>query len=314
MSIDLTSLRIALAVEESASYTRAAQKLFITQPAVSRRIVALEQLLHAKLFKREGHRFLTTEVGQSVCDHARQILSLVDELPNAAQELSHNPSGSLGLGVSSRLGEILLPRLLPGYMEKYPKVFLRIEEGGADFSEMLVTNQVDIALIFGTPISPLIEVTPLVVHELGLVYPKAWDICAPNGLPFPEKLTLRQSAELPLIVPGIARGMRQLIEDSYRAADITPNIVMEVSGTGLARSMIRAGLGCAFVAQAALYGSADSADFSFAPICDQVIEWPLSIAIRKHGRPNLSARLMIRMIESVISDLVKENAWRGVFR
>ena len=311
MSLDLYSLRVVLAVEECASYTRAAQKLGITQPAVSRRIVGLEQLLHAKLFKRDGHRFLPTEVGLSVCDYARQIVTLVDELPNSAQELSLNPTGQLALGVPTRLGEVLLPRLIPAYQKKYPNVFLRIEEGGADFSDMLVANKVDVALIYGKPVSPMIELMPLIEHELGLLFPKAWEKCSPAGHPIPDRLTLADIAELPLIVTSVTQGMRHLIADSFHAAGLTPNIVMEVNGVRLAGGLVRAGVGCSFAIEGAIRSAGDRASFGFSPIHDPVIKWALSVAIRKLGRPNLAARLMIRMIESTIGDLIREDEWQG---
>src|SRR5262245_50353021 len=95
MLIDLNTLQTVLAVAESASYTRAAQKLRITQPAVSRRLVALEQRLRTKLFRRDGHRFLPTEAGLAVCDRARQVLALVDNLEGSVQEIAGQPSGAL---------------------------------------------------------------------------------------------------------------------------------------------------------------------------------------------------------------------------
>lgn len=311
MSLDLYSLRVVLAVEECASYTRAAQKLGITQPAVSRRIVGMEQLLHAKLFKREGHRFLPTEVGLSVCDYARQIVLLVDELPNSAQELSHNPTGPLALGVPTRLGEVLLPKLIPAYQKKYPHVFLRIEEGGADFSDMLISNKVDVALIYGKPISSMIEVTPLLHHELGLLYPKSWETCGPHGLPLPKQLALSDIAELPLIVPSMTQGMRLLIADTFHTANLTPNIVMEVNGVRLVGGLISAGVGCSFALQAAIRSNSDRAAFGFSPLHDPAIRWTLSVAVRKLGRPNLAARLMIRMIESMVAELIETHEWQG---
>ena len=109
MRIDLDTLQAVLAVAESASYTRAAQNLHITQPAVSRRLVALEQQLRTKLFRRDGYRFLPTEAGLAVCDRARQVLALVDNIEGSVQEIAGQPSGALAVGVPSALGEVLLP-------------------------------------------------------------------------------------------------------------------------------------------------------------------------------------------------------------
>jgi LysR family transcriptional regulator, nitrogen assimilation regulatory protein len=311
VSIDLNTLRTVLAVAESAGYTRAAQKLHITQPAVSRRLVALEQRLRTKLFRREGHRFLATEAGLEVCDRARQVLALVDNLPSSVQEIAGQPSGRLALGLPSVVGEVLLPRLVRSYQAKFPDVFLMVEQGVADLSEMLVTNQVDVALLWGKPLSPMIELTPLIDHELGLVYPKAWKKRGPRGRPIRDRLSLRETAQLPLIVPSASQGMRLLIEQAYNDAGIRPNIVMEVNGYALCRSLARDGVGAIFLAETGLRDEADRAALAFAHIRDPAIRWTLSMAVRKHGRPTLAARLMMRMILDQVVDLVEREEWRG---
>jgi LysR family nitrogen assimilation transcriptional regulator len=309
--IDLITLRIVLTVADCGSYSRAAQMLGITQPAVSRRVVSLEQELRSKLFRRDGHRFVPTEVGQSVCDYARQIIKLVDELPTSAQELIHQPSGQLSIGMAGRLGELVLPRVIPAYQKAYPRVFLRIEEGGADMSDLIVNGRIDLGLMYGKPVSSMVELLPLVENELGLLLPKAWQKHAPNGKPLPKRMTLRDAAELPLLVPNQTQGYRHLIEDTFHAAGLEPAIAMEVSSMGFTRVLIGAGLGYAFLLRAAIRGPMDTANMFFAPIHDTVIKWPLSIAINKRLRPNLAAKLMISMIEATMRDLVNENVWPG---
>jgi LysR family nitrogen assimilation transcriptional regulator len=306
VKIDLVTLRIVLAVADCCSYSRAAHKLGITQPAVSRRVVALEQQLHSKLFKREGHRFLPTEVGQSVCDYARQIISLVDQVPGSAQELSRQPSGQLAIGMAERLGEVLLPRLIPAYRATYPQVSLRIEEGGADLSDMLVTGKIDLGLMYGKPVSSMLELKPLVQLDLGMVLPRAWQKRAPDGNPLPKKITLRDAARLPLIAPNQTQGLRHLIEDTFQAAGLTPNIVMEANEMGLSRVLIRAGVGYAILNKAVIRNWADRRDMFYAPISDTMLQWPLSIAVNSRQRPSLAARLMMRMIEELFAELATE--------
>ena len=164
-------------------------------------------------------------------------------------------------------------RLVRTYQMRFPNVFLMVEQGVADLSEMLVTNQVDVALLYGKPLSPMIELTPLIDHELGLVYPKAWKKRGPAGRPIPERLSLREMAGLPVIVPSASQGMRLLIEQAYHDAGIRPNIVMEVNGHALTRSLVRDGVGAMFLARTGLRGAADTAAFGFAHIRDPVISW-----------------------------------------
>ena len=312
MNLDLNTLKVVLAVADCASYTRAAQKLGITQPAVSRRVVSLEQHLRTKLFRRDGHRFLPTEAGLSVCDNARQIMQLVDTLPASVQEIAGQPSGKLALGVPSALGEILLPKLVRSYREKYPNVFLRIEQGYAgDLSEMLAAKQVDVAILYGKPATPMIELTPLIDQELGLIYPKAWKKNGPGGRPLRDRLALRATAGLPLIAPSAPQGLRLVIDEAFHAAGIRPHVEMEVNGLAMAKTLVRAGLGCMFLARSGLRGSADSASIGFARVYDPVISWTMSMAVRRHGQPTLAAKLLMRMVESLVAGLVRDKQWHG---
>jgi LysR family nitrogen assimilation transcriptional regulator len=312
MGLDLNTLRVVLAVADCASYTRAAQKLGITQPAVSRRIVGLEQQLRTKLFRRDGHRFLPTEAGLAVCDQARQIVGLVDAMPTSVQEIAGQPSGNLALGVPSALGEILLPRLVRSYRDQYPKVFLKIEQGYAgDLSEMLAAKQVDVAILYGKPVTPAIELTPLIDQELGLVYPKAWKKMGPHGKPMPEEMALAETVSFPLIAPGVPQGMRLVIDEAFQVAGVKPRIEMEVNGLSMSKTLVRAGLGCMFLAISGLRGRADRADFAFARIRDPVIRWTLSMAVRRQGQPTLAARLLMRMIQGMVVDLVHDGEWHG---
>ena len=312
MTLDISTLKVVLAVADSASYTRAAQKLGITQPAVSRRVVALEQELRTKLFRRDGHRFLPTEAGMSVCDHARRIVSLVDALPTSVQEIAGHPSGTLALGVPSALGEILLPRLVRTYKATYPNVFLRVEQGYAgDLFDMLAANQVEVAILYGKPVTSMIELTPLIDLELGLVYPKGWKKAAPNGRPMPAQISLADVAALPVIAPSASQSMRVVIEDACRSAGVRLDIAMECNGLALSKSLVRDGLGCMFLAASGLRGSADRASLGFARVIEPTIVWTMSTAVRRHGQPTLAARLMMRMIAHLVAELVRDKEWHG---
>ena len=155
---------------------------------------------------------------------------------------------------------------------------------------MLAAKQVDVAILYGKPLSPMIELTPLIDHELGLVYPKAW-AKRPAERPIPERLPLRETARLPLIVPSGSQSMRVVIDEAFHRAKIAPNIVMEVNGLGLARSLVRDGVGAMFLARTGLRGAADRAAFGFAHLYDPVMRWTLYAAVRKHGQLTLAARL-----------------------
>jgi len=295
--LDLADLRAVLAVAECASYTRAAQKLGVTQPAISRRITALEQSLNARLFRRENSAFVLTEVGSAFCDRAAQVLEIMQQLPATASQAATKPRGTVALGVPPTTGEMLIQHLIPAYRSAYPDVFVRIEQGYVnDLFEMLMNKQIDFALLNG-PFNPSsVDLEPLFDHHLGIVYPSAWKETSPlDGRPMPDALTLAEVSRLPLMVASQNQSMRHLIDAEFRAAALTPNVVMEVNSFVLQRSLAALGVGCIFMS-ATVVRDDYRERLAFVPITDSKMIYTLYLASRRTGQPTLAAKLMGRMI------------------
>ena len=302
--LDLADLRVVLAVAESASYTRAAQKLGITQPAVSRRVTALEQLLNLRLFRREEGSFVPTEAGAAFCERAREVLDLMEQLPKAASNSATRPSGTVALGLPPTTGEILVQHLIPAYRSAYPDVFVRVEQGYVnDLFDMLMDKQIDIALLNGPFNTAAVDLEPLFDHHLGIVYPIAWKECSPlDGRPMPEALTFAEVARLPLIVASRNQSMRHLVDTEFRTAGLKPNIVMEVNSFVLQRSLVHVGEGCMFMS-ATVVRDIYRERMAFAPISDRKMIYTLYLATRRAGQPTLAAKLMAKMVHQSMDPL-----------
>lgn len=305
--LDLADLRAVLAVAETSSYTRAAQKLGITQPAISRRVTALEQSLNTRLFRREDGAFVPTEAGSAFCERAGQVLALMDELPAATRQSASSPRGTVALGVPPTTGELLVQHLIPAYRAAYPDVFVRIEQGYVnDLFDMLMDKRIDMALLNG-PFNPAsVDLEPLFDHHLGIVFPLAWKGRNPvTGRPMPEALALAEVAQLPLLVASQNQAMRHLIDAEFRAAGLKPNIVMEVNSFVLQRSLAAAGVGCMFMS-ASVVREEHRETLAFVPISDSKMVYTLYLATRRAGQPTLAAKLMARMVKQHIEPV---RAW-----
>lgn len=292
--LDLADLRVVLAVAESASYTRAARKLGVTQPAVSRRVTALEQALNTRLFRREDGAFVPTEAGTAFCERARTVLEMMEQLPKATVESATRPSGNVAIGLPPTTGEILVRHLIPAYRSAYPDVFVRVEQGYVnDLFDMLMDKQIDIALLNGPFNTASVDLDPIFDHHLGIVCPVAWKDCSPiDGKPMPASLALAEAARLPLLVASQNQSMRHLIDTEFRVADLTPNIVMEVNSFVLQRSLVQTGQGCMFMSATVIRDDS----MVFVPISDRAIVYTLYLATRRTGQPTLAAKLMAKMI------------------
>lgn len=124
--MDTQNLRAFVAVADTNSFSRAADKLHLTQPAISKRILNLENDLSARLFDRIGWQLSLTEAGECLLPRARQILQMIDETRQALDDLGGQVQGNLKLVTSHHIGLHRLPRVLREYKKHYPKVKLNI--------------------------------------------------------------------------------------------------------------------------------------------------------------------------------------------
>jgi LysR family nitrogen assimilation transcriptional regulator len=308
-NLDVADLRVVLTLAETGSYTRAAQKLGITQPAVSRRITALEQALHVRLFRRDGGRFVPTEAGSAFTDRAVEVLALMEQLTTSTTQFSQEPHGVVSLGLPPTTGELLLPSLAPAYHAQYPDVLLRIEQGYvADLFEMLMDKQVDVALLNGNFSTSAVDLEALFDHHLGVVYPRAWSQRSPlGGRPMPDEISLAELAQLPLLMQSSNQNMRQLVDATFRAAGLKPNIFMEVNSFLFQRKLATTGMGCFVMSRGVLnIDGSDRDKLRFARIADASMVYTMYMATRKAGQPTLAAKLLMKMIRNHIVHVVTQ--------
>lgn len=295
----LVDLRVILAVAECASCTRAAHRLGISQPAVSRRIAMLERRLEVRLFRREGQKFIPTEAGQIFCAHATEVLDRVEALENETIGVAHKPKGSVALGVPPSTGEMLLRHILPEYRKLYPDVRIRVEQGYVgDIFEMLMNKQIDLALLNGRYNPNDVHTEKIYDYDLGIVYPAAWNENSPlGGGRFPASLTMAEVARLPLFLPGPNQSMRQIINEAFQKAGEQPTIEAEINSFVLQKSMVLAGHGAMFMTTSAIR-KIDRDKLSFVPISDASIIYTLHLAVRQFGQPTFAARLLLDMVRT----------------
>lgn len=149
--LDLTKLRIFVAIATSGSFTRAAEQLLLTQPTVSQQLAALEAQVGVSLLERQPRRVQLTAAGAALLPFARRMLALSAEGARAARDAAGLAERTLRLGVGNVLAVYLLPEVLQIYRQLYPDVLIRITTGNsADLLESVAEGQVELALV-GSP-------------------------------------------------------------------------------------------------------------------------------------------------------------------
>lgn len=160
-------LQVFYAVAKNLSFTKAAQELFISQPAVTRHINKLEDQYQVLLFERQGNKLKLTSAGQTMLRHSERILQEYQQLEYSMNLLHHDHVGQLRLGASTTIAQYVLPPYLVRFVRDFPHANISMLNGNSRFIEHeLNEHNIDLGLVEGVIHSPLLSYTPFCHDEL----------------------------------------------------------------------------------------------------------------------------------------------------
>lgn len=243
--VNIKQLEAFLLVAEMGSFTRAARKLFLSQPAVSFLIKSLEEELEVELFSRQERRVELSAAGRLLLPEARQLLKQYRRMHSVLEELKGLKTGLLELGASTIPGEYILPWYIGHFRQSYPgvKVTLRIS-GSGDVLDWLKERLIDIG-IAGRPATRADIVSePWLADTLVLLVPPGhiWS----DG----QRVQVKDLLGQPFILREPGSGTRQVWEERLAAAGLSVAdlpVAMEMGSTRAVISAVQAGLGIGVV-------------------------------------------------------------------
>lgn len=236
--MDLATLNAFIAIAELGSFSEAAQRLHLTQPAVSKRIASLEQQLNVRLFDRLGREVSLTEAGRALLPRAYQILNVLDDTRRALTNLNGEISGRLTLATSHHIGLHRLPPLLRAFTRAHPRVALDIQFLDSEVAyEEVLHGRAELAVITLAP------ETREPVHAV-----KVWDdpldfVAAPeHPLARHGAVSLADVAHHPAVFPGGNTFTHHIVRRLFEAQGLTPNIAMSTNYLETIKMMVSIGL------------------------------------------------------------------------
>lgn len=240
-------LEAFVAVVEKRNFTRAAKALFISQPAVSFQIRALEESLGAQLLERQGRQIRLTPAGEVVFQEAKNILAAQERMHEALASLNSLDTGRVVVGASTIPGEYILPRLAGEFKTQYPgiQIALRIGES-TRVAEWLLDRTVDLGVVGVQVSNAQLRFTRIFSDELVAVMPAGHPLAAQ------EEITLEQLLAEPFVLRGAGSGTRQVFEHHLVEAGYSPDrvkAVMELDTTRAVLSAVEAGVGVSVVSE-----------------------------------------------------------------
>ena len=237
--IDTPTLTAFMAVAETGSFSAAAERLFITQPAISKRIALLEQQLDARLFDRVGRQIKLTEAGNALMPRARQVLMDVEDMARAIHDLSGEVSGKLRIGTSHHIGLHRLPPVLRQFSRDYPKVTLDIHFIDSEEAwEGVLHGELEMGVVTLPP-QPDNRLQSDVIWTDPLVF-----MCAPeHPLARQEHLTLEALTGHSAILPSPVTFTRGIVEKLFNEHNLKLDIAMSTNYLETIHMMVSIGLG-----------------------------------------------------------------------
>ncbi|KZE94701.1 HTH-type transcriptional regulator CynR [Agromyces sp. NDB4Y10] len=243
--MNLEQLRSFVEVARFGNFTRAAEELYLSQPSLSRQIAALEQSLGAELFHRARGGSTLTVAGESLLPLARRMLADAESVRRELAELAGLERGRVRLGATPTLCISLVAEVLSAFHAEHPGIELHLsEQGSRGLLDELGSGELDLALIVTSDATTAerFTVTPLLVEELVVVSSAA---AAPvtDG----PSISLAEVARLPQIVFSSTYDLRSTTDAAFRAAGLTPEVVLEGAEMDAVLRFAERGLGVAIV-------------------------------------------------------------------
>lgn len=237
--MDHISLKAFIAVADTHSFSRAAEQLFITQPAVSKRIKALEDFLDTKLLDRSGHSTLLTTQGEELYGRAKQILQQVEDAKKAISNLNDNVAGTLSMGTSHHIGLHRLPKLLQSYINSYPDVRPQISFiSSEEVYSCVERGELDLGIVTLPPYeNEKIKQIKLWDDPLEFVIAKEHPLLEKN------RVVLRDLVDVTAILPAKNTFTRSIVQDLFIKENLSIDINIETNYLETIKKMVSIGLG-----------------------------------------------------------------------
>ncbi|WP_192598168.1 LysR family transcriptional regulator [Sporosarcina limicola] len=238
-------LVVFVTVVERQNFSRAAEELHMTQPAVSQYIQTLERETGTRLLERSNKYVRLTKAGEIVYYHAKEITGLYDKMQMLVDDLTNNAKGELAIGASYTFGEYVLPHVIAKMQDRYPLIDPTISIGNTKEIEELVRNhQLDVGIVEGKFESKSLVMEPFAEDAMFIVLSSNHRFANQEN-----EIVLSDLAEETWIVRENGSGTRAAVDEMFRLFEFAPKKMMEFGSTQLIKESVEAGLGISLLSQ-----------------------------------------------------------------
>jgi LysR family transcriptional regulator, nitrogen assimilation regulatory protein len=305
--LNFRQLRTLVHIGELGSLSKAADRLHVAQPALSRQIRALEDEIGTPLFTRHGRGMVLTQTGELLVERANNILRQVEEARADAISSGSWVRGSVVIGMPPTVADILAGRIAKEFTEQHPDVNLHfVSAFSMDLIDRLLKGTIDMAMLYDPKSHGSLYIEPLLQEDLFLVAPAA------EKLDLDKPISFKDLSKDTLLLPGAQHSLRQLIETCARDVECSLEVTMEADSLSLLRNFVSHGLGRTILPLPSVYKDIEAGLLSAAPISDPSPTRSIVLATATDRAVSKATQRAIEMIKKEVAEMMATNIWVGL--
>ncbi len=301
-------LTVFRAVAAQRSFRRAAEQLYLTQPAVTQQIKALEELIGLPLFDRSGREVALTPAGELLLRYTEESSTVLERAAIELAALKGHLSGTLRIAASTTIAQYILPPLLGAFLRLHPAVRVELDSSNTEsVADAIATGRAALGLVEGPPHSSQVRSEIWLADELVLLAPPSHEWASQ------QFITLQQLAAAPLLMRERGSGTREVIETTLDAAGLPARdlrLAMELNSTEAILGCIESGVGVGFVSRSAIQRQLAIGTLSIVQVKGLSIPRDLLLLLPAGPEPTGAAAAMLELLRQHRSQLRRAPAHR----
>jgi len=304
--MELSQLRTLIHVAELGSLSKAADRLHVAQPALSRQVRMLEEELGFPLFTRHGRGMVVTEQGRQVLTHAVRVLAELEEIKATTVDGAMSLTGQVAIGLPPTVADIISVPLVAAFGQAHPQATLRLVSAYTGYLlDWLHRGEVDLAVLYDPRLARSLRSKPLLLENLFLIGPPDAGFSITQAVPFKDLDGKR------LLLPSIRHGLRIIVERCAAESGITPDVVVEADSYATLKDLVHHGHGWTILPLAPIHQDVVAGRLTGAPLINPVPMRRLVLSFPADRPVSRLARFAAETIDAIISDQVQRGIWVG---
>ncbi|RDY26005.1 LysR family transcriptional regulator [Romboutsia weinsteinii] len=292
--MNFKKIKYIVAVAELQSISKAASELYISQPSLSYIVSSVEQELGVQIFNRTTNPISLTYAGEKYIKTAKEILQLAGNMSKEFSDISNMKKGKITIGIPSIRGPLMLPFILPKFIDKYPGINIEIVEGNSNFLEdCLLNGKVDLVFTSLPSKDKRIACEILYEEKIMLAAKKGYlssEFLIPNTI---NSIDIDKLLNIDFIFTKRGHRMRDFTDKLFDTHKLKPKVILETSNTATAFRLATSGLGVCFVSDMVTHTTKAVNDYELFEIENIPVKWDVAVSYLKNSYLTIAEKCLI---------------------